>query len=148
MSRRRGQGGRSAGRSAQQRRRFSDKRGKGAGGERGGWRSLEITRGDCHGPSGVELLEDFLEVLECRGGHDIAAKGILGVGVAKASVDAHESEVSAFGAKERGGHLADGGTNDAGHQVDRGRVGDNDGGVLHLGSMWHGVGEHGGSEID
>jgi hypothetical protein len=77
VSRRRGQGGGSAGRGAEQGCRFGDDRREGAGGERGRGGSLEIARGDCHGPGGVELLQDFLEVLESGGGHDIAAKGVL-----------------------------------------------------------------------
>jgi hypothetical protein len=56
--------------------------------------------------------------------------------------------VSALGAEEGGGHLADGGTEDAGHEVDRGRVGDDGRRVLSLGSLWHRVREHRSSEID
>ena len=89
-----------------------------------------------------------MEILEPGGGHHIATEGVMRVSVAKASVDAHETEVSALGAKEWGRHLADGGTDDAGHQVDRGGIGDDGRRVLSLGSVRHRVGEHGGSEID
>ena len=144
-----GQGGGSAGWGAEQGRRFGDDRGEGAGRERGRGRRLEIARGDCHGPGTIELLEDFLEVLECGGGHDIAAKGVLCLCEAKgAGVHAHEPKLGALGGEE-GRHLADGGTtNNARHQVDRGRVGDDCRGVLSLGSLWRGVCEHRGGEID
>jgi hypothetical protein len=112
VSRRRGQGGGSAGWGAEQGRRSGDNWCKGAGSERGRRGGLEVAGGDGHRRgAAVELFEDFLEVLEAGGGHDIAAKGIQCLRETKsARVYAEEAELSTLGGEEGGGHLADGGT--------------------------------------